>query len=82
MPFKNYKSKSQDVHTLGAYGYIHAKYEVSMSNPVARRVCTDDDDTAGRRQRQRTVDKAWLYKALWLTNQISQQIIEHTFLFP
>ena len=39
LPFKNYKSKSLniDVHILEAYGHIHTKYEISMSNPVARR---------------------------------------------
>ena len=26
-----------DVHTLGKYGHIHTKYEVSMSNPLAGR---------------------------------------------
>ena len=28
-----------DIDILGAYGHIHTKYKVSMSNPVARR-CT------------------------------------------
>ena len=30
------------MHIPGARGRIHIKYEVFMSKPVARRVCTDD----------------------------------------
>ena len=30
------------MHTLGTYGRIHTKYKVSMFNPVAKGVCTDD----------------------------------------
>ena len=30
------------MHILGTYGHINSKYEVSKSNPVAERVCTDD----------------------------------------
>ena len=36
VPFENYKSESLNVHILGTYGHIHTKYEVSLSNPVAK----------------------------------------------
>ena len=29
------------MHILGTYGHFQTKYKVSMSNPVARWVCTD-----------------------------------------
>ena len=38
---KNYYTSQHhkifDVYTLDIFGHIHTKYEVSMSNPVARR---------------------------------------------
>ena len=34
-------------------------------------LCTDEDNDAGRRG---TTDKAGLYKALWLINQMSQKV--------
>ena len=39
LPFKNYQSEllKFDVHFLRTYGHIRTKYEVFMSNPVARR---------------------------------------------
>ena len=47
LPFKNYKSESLHIRCayMGAYVHKYTKYEVSMSNPVPREVCTDNADT-------------------------------------
>ena len=57
------------MHILEIYGYIHTKYEVSMSNPV-------DSRGVHRRHRTTTHDRQSMiiYKPLWLMIQMSQKV--------
>ena len=51
---------------------MYTKYEVSMSNHVPGKVCTDndanEDEAAGRRRTKHDC------KALWLINQMSEKV--------
>ena len=65
-----------DVHKWGTYVQMYTKYEVSMSNPVAGG-CAQTMPTMS--PMPTTTDKAWLYKALWLINQMSQKPCTYKF---
>ena len=58
------------MHILQAWRHIHTTNEVSMTNPVPQAVARRG---VHRQHRQHTTDKACLYKALWLINQIIQK---------
>ena len=55
---------------------MYTKYEVSMSNPVPGERCAQMTMMLMPMTPTSTptTDKAWLYKALWLINQMSQKL--------
>ena len=57
---------------MGGYVHMYTKYEVSMSNPVPREVCTDDDDANDKGANED--EQSMIVKALWLINQMSQKL--------
>ena len=76
LPFENYMSESLNIWCayMEAYVYMCTKYEVSMSNPVAR-------GGVHRWRKQwyqrwwRMMDNTWLNKALWFINEMSQKLV-------